>query len=313
MYAGHDHMTSLILVSSEQLPLQRSAPLDVGGLRNIDSAPRPPKRVLGTAHYLCGMFIVPRDGFNSLAVAVLVLIPTIVFLVTVVPKWEIYSFVAVLVLCLCALVSLFCAVSVDPGIIPPVPYDPERQPEVVTINGYNFDCKVCTTCNIVRPPRSSHCSRCDWCVEEFDHHCGVLGSCVARRTFRFFTFFMVFTAAEAAFICIRSVFVLIAMSFEDEGQSPAGRWKIVASFGCVLYTLVGGCCVGSQMMMYLSLGCVNRTTKDCNQNLGVPTVPDIANKNPFDLGFACNLFQRFCSALPPSVMRPCEDEKYIKV
>lgn len=55
--------------------------------------------------------------------------------------------------------------------------------------------KYCATCNIWRPPRASHCNICGYCFRRFDHHCAVVGNCVAERNHRFFVAMLVFGQA----------------------------------------------------------------------------------------------------------------------
>lgn len=93
---------------------------------------------------------------------------------------------AVIVFCCIILVfvfgNLFCATFVEPGILPRAEKNHWRlstEPAPTTIvNGIEVPLKFCRTCNIFRPPRSKHCRDCDNCVEEFDHHCPWVRSCV---------------------------------------------------------------------------------------------------------------------------------------
>ncbi|CAI7898674.1 unnamed protein product, partial [Closterium sp. NIES-53] len=120
---------------------------------------------------------------------------------------------------------LLVTASRDPGIVPrnlvpPQPDEeageqaaggaPKKLPRAkeVVVNGHTVKVKYCDTCLLYRPPRCSHCSICDNCIEKFDHHCPWVGQCIGRRNYPFFFLFVTTTTLLCVFVFTLSAFYI---------------------------------------------------------------------------------------------------------
>lgn len=115
--------------------------------------------------------------------------------------------------------------------------------------------KYCPTCHIFKPPRTSHCSACNHCILDFDHHCPWVANCIGRGNYRSFIHFII-TTEFLALLCFAYSAMVLSMrdtiSLEDN-TSPIAIFMLV-------YSLVFGIALFCMVSYHCYLISVNRTT-----------------------------------------------------
>ncbi|KAK6131461.1 hypothetical protein DH2020_034802 [Rehmannia glutinosa] len=276
--------------------------------------------------FLGGRLIFGPDARSLLVTLLLIIVPVIIFCVFVARhlRHEFSSYnagyailVAAIVFTIHVLVLLLLTSSRDPGIVPRNSHPPEEEfrydtsasvevggrqtpslqfprTKEVMVNGLPVRVKYCDTCMLYRPPRCSHCSICNNCVERFDHHCPWVGQCIGLRNYRYFFCFV----SSATLLCIY-VFAISALYIKilmDDHHSTV--WKAMkespASVVLMAYCFISLWFVGGLTGFHLYLISTNQTTYENFRYRADNRI------NVYDRGCLNNFLEVFCTKVKPS-------------
>ena len=139
--------------------------------------------------------------------------------------------------------------------------------------GYIREYKICDTCYIVRPLRSTHCGICDNCIYRFDHHCPWIGTCVGKRNYPYFFIFLillnlfqVFTAA----VCIAHIVIKILddkkikkFKFETKKQKDSALvGDVIISLYLIIYVILTMIFTTGLLLYHIKIVKNDMTTKE---------------------------------------------------
>ena len=177
-----------------------------------------PKKIYGKNKFCCNYLGVTGSKFYHMIYSFfLISIPYSGMLIILIYKKNIVSITFPIVF-----TSIFYIIEIiagllggctDPGILPrqgdDFYYNPNRPLLKTVVNGHVITLTFCYSCSLFRPPRTSHCSLCDNCVERFDHHCLWLGTCVGKRNYKYFYLLVFCLSISSIFQIIYSIYYIV--------------------------------------------------------------------------------------------------------
>ena len=182
---------------------------------------------IGNNKFICNnKIILGNKYYNMILSGILITIPTILFIIAMlyINKHSSIPLATVCILLYILIIICFlmggCS---DPGLVERnneyAFYDNRKSVIKMNIKGHMARLNYCYTCFHFRPPRTSHCAVCDNCVENFDHHCLWLGTCVGKRNYKYFYYLISLISILCFIILISSIIYVIQyfkIYFENE-------------------------------------------------------------------------------------------------
>ncbi|BAF15470.1 protein S-acyltransferase 10 isoform X1 [Oryza sativa Japonica Group] len=160
---------------------------------------------------------------------------------------------------------------------------------------------TCSYCRLIQPPRTKHCHDCDKCVLQFDHHCVWLGTCIAKRNYCRFWWYIfeqtVLTVWTVAFY-IQFFYLGIVVSW----------WKFAIGIVLLVALILILVVLLPLLIFHAYLALTNQTTYEIARRKRISYLREVPSRvHPFSKGICRNLYdlciskQRgfFLEAVPP--------------
>ena len=104
-----------------------------------------------------------------------------------------------------------------------------------------FQERKCETCDIIKPPNTSHCRLCYNWIQGFDHHCFFISNCVGIRNHKQFFFFYIYGSFGCLLIIIFDFIHVNYILFFSKFQlwKPMYKGNKYLLIICIILILIG--------------------------------------------------------------------------